>query len=419
MKTIFAALSLAVVLTAPAATAQAGDGFPPFGAWAYGSGSSYAIGHHRHGHHGLFGHHLRHPVAHFHHRHHFPRVAWSSYSYRPHFYSRSFYGGGWGGYRNVSIVATAPAYYLSYPRLVYRVSSYVPSYGLCPPVLPCPTYSTFYLPTCVGPSVDYSPYSNEVPTEYYYDYPSDLPPVTEESLPLGTARPAAPAPTAQVPGPGSVTGGLLTSTTPASHSVRKVISDRSAAVSFASDVADFQPFVEQPQSPQSLNDPIPQHMLAAADAIFQAGGYRQAAAAYAELNVRFGSTNLIFGRRFIAQVASGDIEQAAVILVSATAVGVQLERRDLPGGSLQTLFAQHPQALEASTERLAAHALERPEEAERLVMLGRWLDLVGDDERSAMFLQRAAELSQVTPTGPANSVELPSQVSPVEYISLE
>lgn len=82
---------------------------------------------------------------------------------------------------------------------------------------------------------------------------------------------------------------------------------------------------------------IPHELLAAADALLQAGGYREAATAYAQLNVRYGSNNEIFTRRFVAQIAAGDIRQAAIVLASAQAAGFPLQPSDLPAGQLAAL----------------------------------------------------------------------------------
>ena len=78
-------------------------------------------------------------------------------------------------------------------------------------------------------------------------------------------------------------------------------------------------------SPTSISD-IPAPLLKAADAVFEAGGYRQAATAYAQLHVQYGSSDQIFERRFVAQVACGDYDQAAVVLASAQGAGFAIER---------------------------------------------------------------------------------------------
>lgn len=169
---------------------------------------------------------------------------------------------------------------------------------------------------------------------------------------------------------------------------------------------------------------IPPQLLAAADAIMQAGGYRQAATAYAQLNVRYGSNNEIFSRRFVAQVASGDFSQAVVILASAQAAGFQLQASDLPNGQLAALLAGRSEEVTQLTERLASEALSTSNSLESMQLMGAWLTMSGDDSRAALFLAMADRLSSEghpVPVGDLQLVaeELPKPRSKSAYISLE
>ncbi len=158
---------------------------------------------------------------------------------------------------------------------------------------------------------------------------------------------------------------------------------------------------------------IPEELLTAADAIFQAGGYREAATAYAKLNVQFGSSDQIFGRRFVAQVACGDLEQAAVIVDSAEVAGFQLRRHDLPGGQLAGIFAAYADEIGMLTEQLAANASSTVGQQSAMKTLGTWLHLAGDDQRSHLFLAMAEQLS-----GDGIDV-LTAPLAKAEYVSLE
>lgn len=150
---------------------------------------------------------------------------------------------------------------------------------------------------------------------------------------------------------------------------------------------------------------IPAPHLAAADAIFQAGGYRQAATAYAQLHVRYGSSDQIFERRFVAQVACGDYDQAAVVLASAQGAGFPIERLVTTDSDWSQLFASQPALVQAWTESLAQHALQADGERESLEMMATWLNLTGQPQRAGLFLAMAERISleAANPTLPATS----------------
>ena len=239
------------------------------------------------------------------------------------------------------------------------------------------TYQTYVVATCVTPS-------------WYY-----APPYPTLTYPIISQKAASPSPS------------LLAGVQAAAKSVAVPVATAGQTPSSRRDDIDYgQPTVSAKA--------IPDDLLAAADAIMQAGGYRQAGAAYAALNIRYGSSDLIFGRRFIAQVASGDLEQAAVVLASARAAGFQLNPQELPGGDLKQLFGPNQPQIAAMTERLAEQALAQPTASEPLEMIGEWQNLAGDRLRSRMFLAMAAELSnQTAPSEPT------LDLSPSAFVSLE
>lgn len=145
----------------------------------------------------------------------------------------------------------------------------------------------------------------------------------------------------------------------------------------------------------SLQNAIPLQLLDSADAILRAGGYRPAATAYAQLNVRYGSSDVIFTRRFVAQIACHDWDQAAVVLASAEVAEYHISREVLPaGGLLAELLPGSYQQVAELTERLAAWVLTAPDQHEAMRMMGVWLQLSGDDSRAALFFTMAAQFLQ-------------------------
>lgn len=142
---------------------------------------------------------------------------------------------------------------------------------------------------------------------------------------------------------------------------------------------------------------VPEEILNAADDIFRAGGYREAATAYAQLTVRYGPSELLYTRRFLAQVASGDVEQAIVVASTAELAGMQIGRNTLPGGSLSGLGLDE-ETIAMRKEDLAKHAYQLADDADSLFAVASWLHLAGDDERAEVFLARARQLLNTTAT---------------------
>jgi hypothetical protein len=138
---------------------------------------------------------------------------------------------------------------------------------------------------------------------------------------------------------------------------------------------------------------LPREAVSAADALFASGAYAQAASAYARLTVRFGDHEELGVRRFVALIASGDCEQAAVVFELAALNGRRLEAASFPGGSLKNLYAGKYADCKRHTEYLAQYALTHAAEATPLAMVGTWLQLDGQSERAAPFMQRAAAMA--------------------------
>ncbi len=352
-------------LSAACNTSPAGWGFPTHGAWAYGSGcggygTSYWGGHH----------------------------GWSTTSYYRTSYRSSLattsWGHGLGRVRSFYPRTTWYATTLSIPTL--RASFYYPRATVAP-VYCAPTYH--YLPTYYQPTHYWAP-TYSWPTcstlpNYSVNYVN---PLCLNALPAHTGS--------------SVV--LAAHATDSSQVGRLVTVDNPAT--------------------QLVVNTIPPQLLATADAILQAGGYRQAATAYAQLHVRYGSSNAIFTRRFVAQIASGDFDQAAVVLASAQAAGFQLQPSELPASQLATLLPGRSQEVDRLTERLAAQALSSNNEREALQLMSAWLGLSGDESRAGLFLAMAERLSnegQPALAGDEQPIaeELPSPRSKSEYVSLE
>jgi tetratricopeptide (TPR) repeat protein len=139
--------------------------------------------------------------------------------------------------------------------------------------------------------------------------------------------------------------------------------------------------------------PLSQDLLQAADAIFASGDYQQAAATYARLTVRYGNHDELAVRRFIALVASGDCDQAAVMFEAASAAQQPLLVSALPTGGLTALYGLAAPEREQHVDYLAAYALKHPDDGLALAMVGTWLELDGQAERAQMFMKSAAAMA--------------------------
>lgn len=340
-RTLAALCFLSLVVTGRLSSA----GYPPFGAWAYGSG-------------------------------------WYATSHFGHWHGRTVYRSVYrGSYSPWGFTTTVSARSVYRPCIAATYRSWYPSYSFYayPPIVSYPTYT---LPSYVVPTVVW-------PTYYY-------------SAPVYPTYCTTVSSTASVPG----VVGLANSLGPVVPAVSNSVTSSSSAP------GQFVAIDYAVKSP--VSNAIPAALLSAADAIFQNGGYREAATAYAQLNVRYGSSNTIFARRFVAQVASGDLDQAAVVLASAEAAGFQLHPADLPTGNLLGLFNGDSSKVAMLTEQLAAHAMSATTEQEPFELVGQWLSLAGDQQRSSLFLEMASRLRSDTST-PSPAMLLPK----TELVSLE
>ncbi len=142
-------------------------------------------------------------------------------------------------------------------------------------------------------------------------------------------------------------------------------------------------------------DTAPEELLAAADAILAAGGYRQAAQAYAQIVVKHGNSDRLVTRRFVAQVANGDYEQAAVVVELAKANGNRIDQSDLPQGDLKVALGDKQDLIASRCEGLAANALAKADDATAMLAVAHWLALSGDVARAELFKTRAEQMTQV------------------------
>lgn len=148
------------------------------------------------------------------------------------------------------------------------------------------------------------------------------------------------------------------------------------------------------QASMAALDTAPEDLIAAADAILAAGGYRHAAQAYAQIVVKHGNSDRLVTRRFIAQVANGDFEQAAVVVELAAATASSINLADVPQGNLQSALGNSSGLIATRCESLAANALQKSEDAIPMLTVAHWLALSGDQERADLFKARAEQMKQ-------------------------
>ncbi|QDV27482.1 tetratricopeptide repeat protein [Aureliella helgolandensis] len=369
-------------------SASAGDGYPPFGAWAYGSGSSpsfYSTGYSA----------AYRPVHRLLHHHAYARAGCATPYFRTPVRNLLAHCG-----------AHCCTSRFSYSRAMYSLgpSSLRP---LC-----CLPRVEYCGPVCVAPCFGSAPAPYGVGGTYESDWGSGYDayaPEYEESweLPLGSLKSA----------PDSVEDDSLVSEVVLTSGRLAVNDGRSGASSArvrAASLADSSELSYRYVAVEK-DSPVPAEVLAAADAIFRAGGYREAARAYAEISARYGAEPVLFGRRFVAQVASGDAFQAAVVAGSAALSGVVIRQEDLPADGLLGLGLTDQQ-IESWTELLSSRALADPDDALSMEAVGRWLDLAGDKPRAELFLARAARLrgDEVIPSESGGVLELSESVSKPE-----
>ncbi|GAB5403540.1 MAG: hypothetical protein Aurels2KO_17710 [Aureliella sp.] len=142
--------------------------------------------------------------------------------------------------------------------------------------------------------------------------------------------------------------------------------------------------------------------LSAADEIFRAGNPRAAARQYARLSLRFGASGQLLSRRFVAQVAAGEFEQASVIASLTRLMGLKITADSLPGKSLLGLGID-PVMAEALSEAVAEMAVLQRIDPERLEVVAVWLRMAGDNKRSKMFFSEAAKIRAIQSRSPSSS----------------
>lgn len=415
---------LGLALCNTGSEARAGDGFPPNGAWAYGSrpfgytarghvGHVRSVGWGRHGSWGGYG---------------WGNSGWSGYCsmrYRAHY-------GGWHGhhghYRSVvrgfhtlPTWNAVPAWNWYGPSFYtgYHSSFYFPTHPFyncgVPASFGLPVYSSYY----VAPSLNLSvaPFCDPVIAS-----PSSL--FFSAGLPAARSQDAGHVQLADYSaygvrdygnsgyGAGGYgAGGYGTGGYSVAELAPQALGEARGVAAAGVPYRVAKPSVVPPliRRDDSLAAPVqlvsqnvalplvPEEILNAADDIFRAGGYREAATAYAQLTVRYGASELLYTRRFLAQVANGDVEQAIVVASTAELAGMQIGRNTLPGGSLSGLGLDE-ETIAMRKEDLAKHAYHLADDADSLFAVASWLHLAGDDERAEVFLARARQLLNTAAT---------------------
>lgn len=343
-------------------------------------------------------------------------------------YGLPYYGGSWGGYGWPSYgwgssytslsIGLGPAWWGGYSYDYPRRYPYIYPGSLSP-------YDTFYYPGIASYPVSsyaYRPYYASGYGTYgssIYGSSSCCAPVVASTccdpcagLPVDSSVPstaaptynapeAAPAPPAE-PAPASAEAAPSVRALPnwiPSSSLTRAEQERGVAngslLTAAGRGSVQSVSLAKPVMPEIATDlvPLSTTLLQAADAIFAAGDYRQAAAAYARLTIRYGNHDELAVRRFIALVASGDCEQAAVMFEAASLSEQSLLASALPSGGLAELYGASASQRETHADYLAAYALRHPDDGLALAMVGTWLELDGQNERAQLFMQRAAALT--------------------------
>lgn len=144
-------------------------------------------------------------------------------------------------------------------------------------------------------------------------------------------------------------------------------------------------------------DDVPAELVAAADSILKAGGYEEAATAYARLAVRYGASPQLLTRRFLARVLSRDFDQAEVIASLASFSDFPLTAESLHPEGLHG-FIDSSVVLAAATEAFAARVLTRTNDPIALRAMATWMQLLADQSRANMFFAAANQIENAPPT---------------------
>ncbi|MFK7735503.1 MAG: hypothetical protein AB8B50_05735 [Pirellulaceae bacterium] len=349
----FAILALCFTLSFSFCSKSYAGGWPPYGAWAYGSGwpAGGAVR---------------------------SRSVYRGYPFGGASYrSRTVYRGGYGlrySWPSYSAYRGASVYRSSYAwPSVYR-SRYRVAYG---PVLAAPVY---YSPWIVAAPISYRTSffttSSCWPTSTYLHSSYLWPTYTQPLVTPIYAAPITPTPTTiwtpacVLSSPGTPPG--INVSSPLVHRAARAAPDTSLTIASATQTRD-----------------VPSELLSAADAILRVGGYRDAAKAYAELSLRYGTSEDLLARRFVANVLNHDFRQAEVIAELSELLGFDLDKRSLNGQPLSE-FVGESVRVEVLTEKLAELALRDRNNLGSLRSVATWLSLDNDLERSALFFTAAS-----------------------------
>lgn len=336
-----------------------------------------------------------------HHHHH----------YHGGFYG-SYYGLGFPSYSYSSFYLSVPRARLYYPSysVGYYSSYYAPpvSYSVALPTYYYATPSYYVAPTYYSAPVVYPSSSCCDPCATNYpsvSYPSTTTAPTYSSPEYSTGTESQSYPSSSQFA-GSTGGSFVDRMLGRSNSVSRPGTPlRSDSTNFASTVSSdrsvrtvstLKPVAPSSSIPANIDQltPIPDALLKTADEMFAIGGYEQAASAYARLAVRYGDHDHLAVRRFIALVASGDHAQASIVYELAMLNDRPLTTTALPVGGLSKLYGVAAQNRNNHIESLASYALKSDNEALAMRMVGTWLELDGQSDRAATFLQRADMLSE-------------------------
>ncbi len=295
------------------------------------------------------------------------RVGYSFPIYRPYHYSYSYY----------------------YPSVTYYYSA---------PVVAAPVYyaPTYYAPVYYDPCVSNTSTTTVAPADYVPGYSTEPSYSTGISGADSTLLARSSSTNQSSISTGSFVDRMM------SYSTSKVIVPSTENQTRSSMLASASTATTSARSGKTVSlgsaasatdsqlSELPAALLQSADKIFAAGGYQEAASAYARLTLRFGNHDELIARRFLALVASGDCAQAAVVYELAQAQKVALTTELLPGKNLRGLYGSLASNRVQHCDTLAAYALSNPNDLSALAMVGTWLTLDGQEARAELFLNTAS-----------------------------
>lgn len=362
-KTLLSCAIATLLFSSSFSTKAQAHGYPPFGAWAYGS-------------------------------------AYPSYGYVR---SRTVYRSrpvAWhGAYGNYGFSATTRVRYrygyrpyvgLGYPS--YRLSYSYPGY-----------YRASY--RYVAPAIRYyAPVYYSVPV---YTYPIISTPIVPiyTSPAFCAAAPSSAVSTTQI--------GLLTKAANVQNAKAIQISQVPLnANGLPTSIA--RPTTKLVSTASASTARVPESLIDAADAIFKAGGFKEAARAYAELSVKFGSSAKLLERRLVSLVLNGDLAQAEIVVSLAEMQQIELRGHGLGMRGLKS-FVNSAVLYEAATESLAKRAFENPKDSLALKTIATWLRMSADHERANLFFAAAEALNESA----ISLKEVQHTVAKPELVSIE